>query len=67
MTDIERSRATLALWGEIEKKQREIEAYYLKIGKLKDEILLLKQDIIEVQDDVDSSKTVPWSPQGEMS
>ena len=67
MTDIERSRAILGLWGEIEKKQREIESYYLKIGKLKDEILLLKQDIIEVQDDVDSSKTVPWSPQGEMS
>ena len=67
MTDIERSRAILSLWGEIEKKQREIEAYYLKIGKLKDEILLLKQDIIEVQDDVDSSKTVPWQPQGDMS
>ena len=67
MTDIERSRAILGLWGDIEKKQREIESYYLKIGKLKDEILLLKQDIIEVQDDVDSSKTVPWSPQDEMA
>lgn len=67
MTDIERSRAILALWGDIEKKQREIESYYLKIGKLKDEILLLKQDIIEIQDDVDSSKSDTYIPQGGMS
>ena len=57
----------LRLWGEINHRHKQIEDYYRKIGKLKDEILLLQQDIVEVQDDVDSSKTVPWEPPGPMS
>ena len=56
----------LRLWGEINHRHKQIEEYYLKIGKLKDEILLLQQDIVEVQDDVDSSRTVPWEPPGQL-
>ena len=34
-----------------------------KLGKLKDDILLLQQEIIEVQDDVDSSQKCIYIPQ----
>lgn len=61
MTDIERSQQILHLWGEVTNKQKQIEDYYLKVGKLKDEILILKQEIIKIQD-VDSSQTGPFSP-----
>ena len=56
----------LRLWGQINHRHKQIEDYYLKIGKLKDEILLLQQDIVELQDDVDSSKSGTYIPPGQM-
>ena len=51
MTNIDRELKVLSLWGEINKKHREIENLQLKIGKLKDEILILQREITDVQVD----------------
>lgn len=51
MTNIDRELKVLTLWGEINKKHREIENLQLKIGKLKDEILILQREITDVQVD----------------
>jgi uncharacterized coiled-coil DUF342 family protein len=56
----------LRLWGEINKRHKQIEDYQLKIGRLKDEILLLQQDIVEIQDEVDSSESGTYVPGGQM-
>ena len=67
MTNQERSIKILGLWGEINGKHKQIEDLQLKIGKLKDDILILQQEIIEVQDDVDSSENGTYIPSGRMS
>ena len=67
MTNQERSIKILGLWGEINDKHKQIEDLQLKIGKLKDDILILQQEIIEVQDDVDSSTSATYIPPGRMS
>lgn len=41
----------LQLHSEVRTLQREIEGYYLKIGKLKDEILLKNQEIMKFTQD----------------
>jgi hypothetical protein len=51
MTNFERELKVLTLWGEVNKKHREIENLQLKIGKLKDEILILQREITQVQVD----------------
>ena len=51
MTNFERELKVLTLWGEVNKKHREIENLQLKIGKLKDEILILQREITQVQAD----------------
>ena len=56
----------LELWGQINHRHKQIEDYQLKIGKLKDEILLLQQEIVDAQDDVDSSKSGTYIPPGQM-
>ena len=56
----------LRLWGEINNLHKQIEDYQLKIGRLKDEILLLQQDIVEIQDEVDSSKSGTYIRGGQM-
>ena len=51
MTNFERELKVLTLWGEVNKKHREIENLQLNIGKLKDEILILQREITQVQAD----------------
>ena len=51
MTNFERELKVLTLWGEVNKKHREIENLQLNIGKLKDEILILQREITQVQVD----------------
>ena len=51
MTNFERELKVLTLWGEVNKKHREIENLQLKIGKLKDDILILQREITQVQVD----------------
>ena len=60
MTDIERSRTILSLWGDINHRHKQIEDLQLKIGKLKDEILDIQQEIIKVQE-ADTSRTGPYN------
>ena len=59
MTDIEKSKEILSLWGDITARQKQIEDLYLKIGKLKDEILEIKTEICKVQED--TSRTGPYN------
>ena len=56
MTNQEHSIKILGLWGDINHRHKQIEDLQLKIGKLKDEILDIQQEIIKVQDG-DSSRT----------
>ena len=56
MTNQEQSIKILSLWGDINNRHKQIEDLQLKIGKLKDEILDIQQEIIKVQG-VDSSRT----------
>ena len=56
MTNQEQSIKILGLWGDINHRHKQIEDLQLKIGKLKDEILDIQQEIIKVQDE-DSLRT----------
>ena len=51
MTDLDRDLKVLSLWGDINNKHKQIEDLQLRIGKLKDEILILQREITEVQVD----------------
>ena len=60
MTNQEQSIKILGLWGDINGKHKQIEDLQLKIGKLKDDILLLQQEIIKVQEE-DTSQSGPYN------
>jgi peptidoglycan hydrolase CwlO-like protein len=51
MTNLDRDLKVLSLWGDINNKHKQIEDLQLRIGKLKDEILILQREITEVQVD----------------
>ncbi len=51
MTNHDRDLKVLSLWGDINNKHKQIEDLLLRIGKLKDEILILQREITEVQVD----------------
>ena len=51
MIDLDRDLKVLSLWGDINNKHKQIEDLQLRIGKLKDEILILQREITEVQVD----------------
>ena len=51
MTDLDRDLKVLSLWGDINNKHKQIEDMQLRIGKLKDDILILQREITEVQVD----------------
>ena len=51
MTDLDRDLKVLSLWGDINNKHKQIEDLQLRIGKLKDDILILQREITEVQVD----------------
>lgn len=51
MTNFDRDLKVLSLWGDINNKHKQIEDLQLRIGKLKDEILILQREITEVQVD----------------
>ena len=60
MTNQEQSIKILGLWGDINHRHKQIEDLQLKIGKLKDEILDIQQEIIKVQE-ADTSRTGPYN------
>ena len=51
MIDLDRDLKVLSLWGDINNKHKQIEDMQLRIGKLKDDILILQREITEVQVD----------------
>ena len=51
MTNLDCDLKVLSLWGDINNKHKQIEDLQLRIGKLKDEILILQREITEVQGD----------------
>ena len=61
MNNQEQSIKILGLWGDINQRHRQIEDLQLKIGKLKDEILDIQQEIIKVQDNPTTGTFNPTS------
>lgn len=61
MTNQEQSIKILGLWGDINQRHKQIEDLQLKIGKLKDEILDIQQEIIKVQDNPTTGTLNPAS------
>ena len=61
MNNQEQSIKILGLWGDINQRHKQIEDLQLKIGKLKDEILDIQQEIIKVQDNPTTGTLNPTS------